>query len=304
MSTLQALLLLEIMLHLVAALFTVETAQSVYVAHYGSTVNMTCMFPVAGGINMKDLKVYWHHKSSSQAMEKEIYLLDGGKENLNMQDAGYRGRATLLKDELYRGHAVLQIANVKLTDAGTYVCLIIYGGADHEQVTLQVKAPYTRINTWTEGALFSTTRNVSLSCQSEGFPLPEVFWLNHGINSSLPPHTSHSMTADGLYNVTSRLPIGPSSHQNYSCVFWNAELNERTSAEFFLLAEEEPSDVQRSLLLLTISTCIVPIVLFSAICFVKRKSLLRVCTGKKMNQETVNDVFLTKEENWQLNPPT
>ncbi|XP_029469602.1 programmed cell death 1 ligand 1 isoform X2 [Rhinatrema bivittatum] len=214
------------------ALFTVEIAQSVYVAHYGSTVNMTCMFPVAGGINMKDLKVYWHHKYSLQAMEKEIYLLDGGKENLNMQDAGYRGRATLLKDELYRGHAVLQIANVKLTDAGTYVCLIIYGGADHEQVTLQVKAPFKKINKLEKTIPDSEEEEIDLICQSEGFPKAEVIWQNEEQDLSDKANTSYRINVEQLYNITTVLRVSTIVNTTYRCIFWNKELQENTS-EFF-----------------------------------------------------------------------
>ncbi|XP_030049657.1 programmed cell death 1 ligand 2 isoform X2 [Microcaecilia unicolor] len=285
MFTFQVLLLLESIVHLVIALFTIQVPRSVYVVQYDSTVNMTCTFPVAGGLRMKDLKVYWHQISSSQMVEKEIYAVDSGKENLTLQDVSYRGRATLLKDELYKGQAVLEISNVKLTDAGTYRCLIIYGGADYKQVSLQVQASFTKITTWTERTPFSAT-DVSLSCQSEGFPLPEVFWLSNGLNSNLSPSTSHTMTADGLYNVTSTLQIKPSSSQNYSCVFWNRELEERTM-KLFHLADEEPSDLQRSVLLFIVPICLIAIISSSAVVFFLKRKSLCACSKKS-----------------QLNPPT
>nr|XP_033781589.1 programmed cell death 1 ligand 2-like [Geotrypetes seraphini] len=277
MFTVQALLLLDSILQLVIALFTVHAPSSIYITQYGSTVNMTCMFPEADGLRMKDLKVYWHQMSSSQMVMKEIYTLDGGKENLTLQDVSYRGRATLLTDKLYKGQAVLQISNVKLTDAGTYRCLIIYGGADHKQITLQVKASFTEIATWTEKMPFSTT-DVSLSCQSEGFPLPEVFWLSNGLNISLSPSTSHTITVNGLYNVTSTLQVKSSSSQNYSCVFWNRELEERT-VKYVHLADEESSDLQRSLVPYIVPTCIIAIFV-SAVLFLKRKAL-STCNKKR-----------------------
>lgn len=67
-------------------------------------------------------------------------------------------------------------------------------------------------------------------CQSEGFPLAEVFWQNENINLSGPANTSYTLTADGLYNVTSILILKPNISENYTCVFWNKELNGATSA--------------------------------------------------------------------------
>lgn len=68
-------------------------------------------------------------------------------------------------------------------------------------------------------------------CQSEGFPLAEVFWQNEkNFNLSESANTTYTLTSDGLYNVTSILMIKPNMSENYSCVFWNKELNGETSA--------------------------------------------------------------------------
>lgn len=67
-------------------------------------------------------------------------------------------------------------------------------------------------------------------CQSEGFPLAEVFWQHENLNLSGPPNTTYTLTADGLYNVTSTLTFKPNTSENYTCVFWNKELNRETSA--------------------------------------------------------------------------
>ncbi|XP_030048232.1 programmed cell death 1 ligand 1 [Microcaecilia unicolor] len=209
------------------ALFTVEIARSVYVTQYGSTVNMTCTFPVAGGLRMKDLKVYWHQISSSQMVEKEIYAVDSGKENLTLQDVSYRGRATLLKDELYKGQAVLEISNVKLTDAGTYRCLIIYGGADYKQVTLQVQVPFRKINISISGQ-----EKRELICQSEGYPKPEVMWQHEGQDLSDKANTTYRINPEQLYEVTSVLRVNTTVNATYRCIFWNKELQENSSESF------------------------------------------------------------------------
>lgn len=73
-------------------------------------------------------------------------------------------------------------------------------------------------------------------CQSEGFPLAEVFWQNEkNISLTGSANTTYMLTADGLYNVTSILMFKPNTSENYSCIFWNKELNEETSAHFSTL---------------------------------------------------------------------
>ena len=73
-------------------------------------------------------------------------------------------------------------------------------------------------------------------CQSEGFPLAEVFWQNEkNFSLSGSANTTYTLTADGLYNVTSILTFKPNLSENYSCVFWNKELNGKTSAHISTL---------------------------------------------------------------------
>lgn len=72
-------------------------------------------------------------------------------------------------------------------------------------------------------------------CQSEGFPLAEVFWQNENFNLSKSANTTYTLTADGLYNITSILAFKPNMSENYTCVFWNKELKGETSAHFSTL---------------------------------------------------------------------
>ncbi|NXL93664.1 PD1L1 protein, partial [Alectura lathami] len=210
------------------ALFTVEVPQQLYVAEYGSNVTMECRFPVNGSLNLGLLSVVWEQKRQGQPESRDVYTLRSGK-ILHSSHLNYMGRAALLHNELKSGRAILQITSIKITDAGLYRCLIDYQGADYKYITLEVKASYKKINTqiirkWDEDKFVFT-------CQSEGFPLAEVFWQNEK-NFSLTgsANTTYTLTADGLYNVTSTLTFKSNTSENYSCTFWNKEWNEKTSA--------------------------------------------------------------------------
>uniref|UniRef100_A0A8D0FIL0 Programmed cell death 1 ligand 2 n=1 Tax=Strix occidentalis caurina TaxID=311401 RepID=A0A8D0FIL0_STROC len=216
------------------ALFTVEVPQQLYIVEYGSNVTMECRFPVNGSLNLGLLTVVWEQKRQSQSKSKEVYTLRNGKAFPPSQHHDYIGRAALLHSELKLGRAILQITSVKITDAGSYLCLIDYQGVDYKYITLEVKAPYKKINT--QVMRKPGEDKFVFMCQAEGFPLAEVSWQNaKNFNLSGSVNTTYMLTADGLYNVTSILTFKPNMSDNYSCVFWNKELNGETSAHLSTL---------------------------------------------------------------------
>ncbi|XP_067399171.1 programmed cell death 1 ligand 2-like isoform X2 [Emydura macquarii macquarii] len=288
------ILILEVQLYLIRAFFTVEVPQQRYIAEYGSNVTMECRFPVDGQLNLKDLSVSWEQKELTEQKSKEVYTLHKGEEDLKFQHIDYRGRATLLRDKLNLGYSVLQITSIKLMDAGSYICLIDYRGADYKYITLEVKASYRRINVQIMSEL--EEEELILTCQSEGFPLAEVFWQNEkNLKVNVSVNTTYTLTTDGLYNVTSSLMFKPNASENYSCTFWNKELNEETS-HIFTLARMGASVVgKKSLILFIIPTCVIVVILvFPLIIFLKRKSLSKLHAKKDKKRKCPQ---LQKEDN-------
>ncbi|XP_044302501.1 programmed cell death 1 ligand 2-like isoform X1 [Varanus komodoensis] len=218
-------LLLESQIYLLAALFTVEVLQPHYRAEFGSEAIMGCRFPVTEPLNLTRLSILWQTRELPGDLSREVYRFTKGQEDLTRQHSDFRRRATVKQKELRIGRSVLHLNNVKLTDAGTYICLVEYEGADYKFVLLEVEAPYKRIQ-------FQERReegDVILTCQAEGYPLAEVFWYNEDTNFSTSANTTFAMTNDGLFSVTSFLRFKGNIHGNYSCVFWNKKLNEETS---------------------------------------------------------------------------
>ncbi|EOB06082.1 Programmed cell death 1 ligand 1, partial [Anas platyrhynchos] len=253
-------------------LFTVEVPQQLYVAVFGSNVTMECRFPVNGSLNLGLLSVVWEQKRQGHSESRDVYALHKGKALPPSQHHDYVGRAALLHDKLELGRAILQITSVKITDAGSYLCLIDYQGADYKYITLEVTASYRIINT--QVMRKGDEAKFVFICQSEGFPLAEVFWQNEkNISLTGSANTTYTLTTDGLYNVTSILTFKPNMSENYSCIFWNKEVNEETSAHFSTLALLSTLySGQKSLILFIIATCVIVTVLLSAlIIFQKRK---------------------------------
>ncbi|XP_050184487.1 programmed cell death 1 ligand 2-like [Myiozetetes cayanensis] len=289
------ILLLDTQLSTVSALFTVEVPQQLYTAEYGSNVTMECRFPVNGSVNLELLTVVWEQTRPGWLKSKEVYTLRNGKAVPPSQHPDYKGRASLLHSELKLGRAILQIISVKITDAGSYLCLINYRGVDYKYITLEVKASYKRINTQ---VMRKPGEDMFVfMCQSEGFPLAEVFWQNEkNFNLSGPANTTYTLTADGLYNVTSILTFKPNMSENYSCVFWNKELNGETSAFISTLALMSTQyGGQKSLMSFIIPTCVTVAVLLSALIIFQKTKSFKNGQSQKDRKRTLNPHL--KDEN-------
>ncbi|KFV98734.1 Programmed cell death 1 ligand 1, partial [Eurypyga helias] len=211
--------------HFLNGLFTVEAPQSLYTVEYGNNVTMECTFPVNGKLKLRDLSVSWEKKDE---FKKQVYVLLKGEEDFKSQHSDFRGRIKLLKENLNLGQSLLQITDVKLKDAGFYRCLIGYGGADYKTINLKVKAPYRTI---TQGVVSIGHNEWKLTCQSEGYPQPEVIWQNREYEDLTDQaNTSYETGSDQLYRVTSTLTIKSRIDEIFYCIFWNKELQENTSA--------------------------------------------------------------------------
>ncbi|XP_028912158.1 programmed cell death 1 ligand 2 isoform X1 [Ornithorhynchus anatinus] len=277
-------LILEMQLHLMPALFTVQIPKDFYTVDYGSNVTMECNFNVENQMDFNILLVFWDKD------EKNIVKFAKGQEDLKTQDEHYRGRATLLREELSSGKALLRISDVKITDAGQYRCLISYGGADYKYITLKVKASYKPVNTQILAAPGGDEED--LICQAKGFPLAEVSWQN----VSAPANTSYTRTPDGLYHITSVLRLPANSNKNVSCIFWNKDVNERTTANLDTPAPTEvPLAEKTSLFYLFIPTCIIAFIFISALIFLRRP-LCRELSNRKENRTRGNGLKLQQEK--------
>ncbi|XP_014372758.1 programmed cell death 1 ligand 2 [Alligator sinensis] len=295
-----AILTLKAQLHLMTALFVVEVPQELYTVEYGSNITMECRFPVNGELNLKLLSVVWEQKEQKEQESKEVYTLHKGEEILQSQHSRYQGRATLLHDQLKLGRSVLQIIDVKLMDAGSYRCLIDYQGADYKYVILKVKASYKKIHI--QGKNKPDEEKLVLTCRSEGFPPAEVFWHNEK-NQSVSANTTYTLTTDGLYNVTSIATVKPETGENYSCMFWNKELNEATLASVSTLGLVSSENVgQKPPILFIVPTCVIAVIFLSAILIFWRKKTFTKFHGKKDKRRQIH--HLSREENRELNTQT
>ncbi|XP_063313287.1 programmed cell death 1 ligand 1-like [Pelobates fuscus] len=126
-------------LHPTSALFVVKANKMKHIARYGDIVQLVCNFPVNDNFNMDQLKASWEYINSTSSLRVEILRLNNGKIELLDHKRAHNRRITMLMDELRNGQAVLEITHVKLSDAGTYRCVLQLGGSDYDVTTLDVQ---------------------------------------------------------------------------------------------------------------------------------------------------------------------
>ncbi|XP_007890197.1 programmed cell death 1 ligand 1 [Callorhinchus milii] len=282
MKTEILLFILGAHLPVLTALFVVTAPKSSYTASYGNNVMVECRFPVAPNFNANQLKVYWHH-ILDDGSSQEVYKLFNGKEVLQDQLPEYRERAFLLWDELHSGRAVLKISQVRVSDAGTYRCLIDLNGVDYKETALKVIASYEDIQTVTT----TEKKETELICQSAGYPLATVTWLyRNGSELNKTANTTYFIGTNGLYNIRSVLRVQADINDTFVCRFWNKELNKNTSAALHIAAtekeREEADDFPSSMRSYIILVLIAPMMIFAALLLL----LLRTIKSRQLSEKS------------------
>lgn len=200
-----------------SVLFTVEAEQTMYKANFGGAVVMGCRFQPKLSSPLADLKVTWHWISSS--LVRDVYRMDDWKENLASRDPDYLGRVRLLTDELQDGWAKLEISKLRISDSGSYQCLVqTKEGADYKAITLSVTAPYKNVTKHIEKV--EEGDEVLLTCQSEGYPQSPVTWQD-GHGRTINPNSTAKSSPNQLVKVTSQIRVKSSDKNNYTCLFTN-----------------------------------------------------------------------------------
>lgn len=253
----------------VSALFTVDVEQGSYQAQFQGNVTMGCRFQPQSGKEPADLTVIWQRISPGQT--REVYRFENGKADLEAQDPWFRSRARLVLEELGEGRAKLEVTQLRINDSGTYQCQVEMGGADYKQIDLSVKAAYTTVKKTVKR--LKEEGELELGCESEGYPLTSVTWMD-GTFQELPSNLTSVRTPEQLFQVTSRLKVKSSDRNNYTCVFGVEGLRSTQSARFFIPDELlEPHSYSNHHVILIPCLLVVTVIFFSLWYYRRRKGL-------------------------------
>ncbi|XP_030610035.1 butyrophilin subfamily 3 member A2-like [Archocentrus centrarchus] len=177
------------------------------VAMMGDDIILPCHLEPA--VDAGELTVEW---SRQDLTPRFVYKSEEGVELLTEQNLLYTTRTSLSVSKLQCGDISLKLSTVKLSDAGTYKCLVpTYGAESVVQLAVgSVSSPLIEL---------STVKNkVVLECESNGwYPEPQLLWLNsEGKLISAEP-TKTVRGSDGLYTVSSKVSVEKGHSYSFTC---------------------------------------------------------------------------------------
>ncbi|XP_069491870.1 V-set domain-containing T-cell activation inhibitor 1 [Ambystoma mexicanum] len=150
-----------------------------------------------------------------QGISGIVHLYDNGKDLLKEQNDDFTDRTELFPTQVGTGNASLKLSDVKLEDAGTYVCTVTTS-AGKASGKMDFKVGY-----YSE-VVVTSPRDGMLLCESEAwYPQPTVSWINATSGANLTQDADYTPETglDIAWMVNSELNITRESQ--YTCVVKN-----------------------------------------------------------------------------------
>ncbi|NXW65683.1 ICOSL protein, partial [Eurystomus gularis] len=225
---------LLLLVHILRAVIALE--ETIIASKPGDNATLNCIYQ-GRKLQLQNLRVYWQIADQECAV---VHALISGQDNESEQCVRFKNRTQLFWDRLENGDFSLLLLNVSQSDAHKYKCVVMekneYTRMIHQaEVVLSLAASYSQpILSGPIRNSNSTGEEVTFSCRSgNGYPEPNVYWINKTDNSHLPPSelkiTPH---ADGTYSVFSTLKVKATSNMQIECSVENKILQENISANY------------------------------------------------------------------------
>ncbi|XP_036204930.1 ICOS ligand isoform X5 [Myotis myotis] len=200
-------------------------------AMVGSDVELSCIYTKETSLDLNELYVYWQITDASGKPEPVTYSL-AGNSSTGHDNNRYKDRAQMSLDSMKQGNFSLRLYNITPQDEQKYDCLVFRKMTErilNVTVTLHVAANYS-MPVVSAPTAAPQDEELTFTCTSkDGYPRPNVYWINKTDNSLLDEalqNSTVSLNAQGLYDVVSVLRIRRTPHVNVGCCIENVLLHQ------------------------------------------------------------------------------
>ncbi|NXM54391.1 ICOSL protein, partial [Illadopsis cleaveri] len=210
------------------------------ISKLGDNVTLSCIYNKKT-LPLKNLRVYWQIADDSyQEKCSVVHALISGQDDNSNQCIRFKDRTQLFWDRLEDGDFSLLLLNVSQSDGHTYKCVVLEK-IDRPIVIHEAEVVLSLAASYSQPILSGPIRNsdssgeeVTFNCRSgNGYPKPNVYWINKVNNSRLSPSKTDIIPHnDGTFSVFSTLKVKATSNMQIECSIENEMLQENLSANY------------------------------------------------------------------------
>ncbi|NXY52776.1 ICOSL protein, partial [Callaeas wilsoni] len=229
---------LLLLLHILKAVIAIEKKN--IISKLGDNATLSCILNKKD-LQLKNLRVYWQIADDSyQEKCSVVHALMSGQDDNSNQCIRFKDRTQLFWDKLENGDFSLLLLNVSQSDGHTYKC-VVQEKTEYTKVIYQAEVVLSLAASYSQPILSGPIRNsgstgeeVTFNCRSgNGYPKPNVYWINKVNNSRLSPSKLEIIPHDdGTFSVFSTLKVKATSNMQIECSIENEMLQENLSANY------------------------------------------------------------------------